>query len=139
MSSEVSAAQYNEFLDGLDLKGIKLVSGSMKLMRETPRDSRLRVETRSESTHSSSEAGRIKVNHNYIVDVKTSDSEEPALVVTCEFALVYLTKAEMTDEIWHRFSETNLFLNTWPYMREFVHNMLGRADILGIIAPVYRV
>jgi hypothetical protein len=39
----------------------------------------------------------------------------------------YTLESAMTDDLFEVFSQRNLPLNTWPYLREFVQSALSRA------------
>ncbi len=56
--------------------------------------------------------------------------------VKCELVVVYRTDVEMTPELFDAFKDSTLILNTWPYLREFVHNCTVRAGLPPLVLPL---
>jgi len=59
--------------------------------------------------------------------------------VEVAFGLEFSSQEPMTDEIFGTFSEFNLPLNTWPYLREFVATTTGRMGWTAATLPTFKV
>lgn len=73
----------------------------------------------------------------YIIQLTEEDST--LLDMTVEFGLAYRSNIPMTDAIFAVFQEVNLPLNIWPYLREYLADMLGRMNWMPFTLPVFRV
>jgi hypothetical protein len=75
--------------------------------------------------------------HRYDVTVKDDKGKKRLALVSVTFAVYYVSKIPMTDQIFEKFCQLNLPLNTWPYFREFTHNSLARMNLPEVIAPAF--
>lgn len=68
------------------------------------------------------------------------EDEAGAYDIVARFRLLYLIEPGdpiASDDI-NQFANWNAVFNAWPYWREFVSNMLGRANLPQFIVPVMR-
>ena len=129
---------YNEFIGGLNLRSLRLGEAHIKFRRAIDPTRTFEAQHTELALYKQKSPGTLVVTHRYEVLILQPPQKTPAATIVCSFRLLYETKKPMTDDIWSVFSKTSLFLNTWPYMREFVHSALGRMNIPPIIAPTFR-
>jgi preprotein translocase subunit SecB len=81
--------------------------------------------------------GKVAVSHRYDVRLDDVENEKRVLFrISVEFVVLYKSNLPMTDEVFGIFSETNLPLNTWPYLREFVASTVSRFTWTPFTLPV---
>ncbi len=71
-------------------------------------------------------AGGFNAFHSYRVRIE--EAGEPRAEINVTFGLQFDSQLPLTDQIFSVFEEINLPVNTWPYLREFVANTLGRMN-----------
>lgn len=77
------------------------------------------------------------VLQRYNVTISEPETKESKAKLAVVFKVTYSSKIPMNAEFFEMFKE-NIFLNTWPYFREFIHNTLGRMGWPPLIAPTYK-
>jgi len=75
----------------------------------------------------------------YNVSIKDTGQKKKVANLSVTFWVIYSTRIFMTEELFNIFEHRNLQLNTWPYFREFTHNMFERMGLVKVIAPAYRI
>jgi len=81
----------------------------------------------------------LKVMHKYFLTAKKPDMKDDfAIKVTARFSLRFTTKAQVNDDFFNTFRELNLYLNSWPYFREFVQSMTQRMNIPPLTLPFHK-
>lgn len=143
----VSDAQYAKFVEGVELRDIWLNEAHIEKhtipIRVLPLVAE--IETRAqwvgeESTFLVIHGYRIRVLKDEQLIVSEPDlSQEEIATIIAEFGLTYTTNLEVSEEIFERFREVNLLLNSWPYMREFVSSTLARMGLDALIIPAFKV
>lgn len=73
----------------------------------------------------------------YAVDIWTADNQR-AGEISATFCVEFSSVQAMTDDLFAGFSEVNLYLNTWPYLREFVHSACGRMGWAPLTLPAVK-
>jgi hypothetical protein len=74
--------------------------------------------------------------HRY--EVKISTDDEPSAEIAVEFGLHFHSHQAMTDVIFETFSDNNLPVNSWPYLREFLASSTGRMGWLPYTLPALK-
>ena len=100
----------------------------------------LRFETSQRHQHRVSEQG-IDVFAEYRLDViNDARGSEREVLVEAEFQLRYLSREALSATEAERrwFAELNSTLNAWPYWRELVQTVLGRAGVGSLTLPLWR-
>jgi preprotein translocase subunit SecB len=67
---------------------------------------------------------------------RAKDSEEEAVVISADYEVFLGTSRGFTDEFFTIYRDLSLPVNVWPYFREFVQNMLGRAGYPPFTLPL---
>lgn len=100
----------------------------------------LRFETNQRHQHRVSESG-IDVVAEYRLDViNDARGSEREVLVEAEFQLRYVARERLlaTEAECRWFAELNSTLNAWPYWRELVQTVLGRAGVGSLTLPLWR-
>ncbi len=131
----VTKPNYNGFIKGLDIKNIRLVSATIENMDCNYFPSSAVVKWRMAANFENKD-GEINVFHRYNVRVLEQGKEVKAKMAM-KFCVTYNSQAPMTEELFKRFKDSNLPINTWPYFREFVHSIISRMGWPPFIAPTF--
>ena len=132
-----NATEYSTFIEQIQIIDLRLVSAKIDNLgyRESPPDSE--VSLRAKAWYENAEQ-QIEVFHRYNLTVKDNKTQRPAARISVIFCLSLFSEVPMVDEIFQTFEQYNLRINTWPYLREFVHNTLARMNYTGLILPLYK-
>lgn len=133
---------YNAFIKTLELKNLFLKEAQINYISEAIKLP-VNVKESSEAKYINIPPNLItpnliRVYHTYKVRIRGKDSSKDDIVIRCTFVVIYEAQRKMTDSLFNAFKIFNLRLNTWPYLREFIHNTLGRMNIPSIIAPIFK-
>jgi hypothetical protein len=131
------AVDYRRFLNQIDIVDVRLVSARIDTAgyAESPPEYQIEVRTRARYENLNN---RIEVFHRYNLVIEDTKAKMTAGKLTVVFCVTYSSKIPMNDELFRAFKEYNLFINTWPYFREFVHNTFARMNWTGLVAPLYK-
>jgi len=133
------ASAYNKFINGLQLKNIRLLSSHIDLGNVDPRTEEGGAPLRMKSSAESSERPEgFAVVNTYRIDFQHAQSREDCGFIECTLLVEYDSAISLTDELFKVFCDRNLGLNTWPYFREFVQNTVCRAGLPPLILPVLK-
>lgn len=128
---------YVHFLSQLEIMDVRLVSAKIDNFASSvpTRDCSVSVRTRPsyENAH-----GRIDMFHRYNLTVSAPEVQHPIAKLIVVFCVSYSSQIPMTDEVFDIFKEHSLPLTTWPYFREFVHNMFSRLGWIRLIPPAFK-
>lgn len=133
----ISPAEYNAFIDGLDLRSIRMVHARIEASR-LPERSGLVPAVRAHEADYQNEEGGVRVTHSFVFTGTYPEENEPAVAVEVDFEVRYSAAGRMSDPIFAEFRRRNLPLNTWPYFREFLHAALARTGWPVYHLPVYK-
>jgi len=84
-----------------------------------------------------SSPGGFRSSCTYLVRLESADALHLEMDVT--FGLDFISKKDMNDDIFSLFQDVNLPVNTWPYLREIVANVMGRLGWAPFTLPTYKV
>jgi len=73
-----------------------------------------------------------------VFEGRRPQEEQPKVRVRVTVEVTYHAVELMTDDIFEVFSQRNLPLNTWPYLREYVQSALARAGWPVYTLPAFK-
>jgi hypothetical protein len=128
---------YLHLLSQLEIMDVRVVSAKIDNFASSGpvHDCSISVRTRPsyENAH-----GRIDMFHRYNLTVSAPEVGHPLAKLLVVFCVSYSSQIPMTDEAFAVFKEHSLPLTTWPYFREFVHNMFTRLGWIRLIPPAFK-
>ncbi len=128
--------RYNNFISQIDIDELRLVSAQVNVLDYSYFPSSADVRWRTKASYENEEEQSC-VSHRYNATIRDELNNEVKAKISVTFYIVYSTKIPMTDDLFEIFKERNLPVNTWPYFREFVHNITARLGWPPYIAPTY--
>jgi len=136
---KIDPKKYAEILRRVKLGEIYLDSCSVIHKRENLiKQKDLQVLIRDRASYEQSN-GKIKVIHKYYLKTKKTEKEKDvALEISATFCLIYFSDTHFSEEFFEIFKNTNLVINSWPYLREFVQNITQRMNIPPLTLPLFR-
>jgi len=129
-----SPAEYNEFLRGIEIHTIRMAKGSFESTVSRPPGSGTAVDVAVRS-HFVNREGEFDAIAEFRVDFEKDGAQEITGSIAATYVVTYSTEKPMTDRIWRVFSERNLRMNLWPYLREFVDSATVRMAWPRLILP----
>ncbi|MGE5619719.1 MAG: hypothetical protein ACM3US_10720 [Sphingomonadaceae bacterium] len=148
METELSPLEYAEFIHQIELDRVWLKEASVTNrygpVRPVPSSNSVKVEGMEwEPTADGFRAlHRLKVDIRHRGDADEDEEEDGARLaaeIRVVFAVDYSSSLPMTDALFSRFRKSNLPLNTWPYLREFVSSMTSRMNWQDYYVPTLKV
>ena len=128
--------KYNDFVSQIDINDIRIVSAKLDYLDYSYFPYNPAVSWRTKSWYEEKEE-EFNVFHRYNVTVSDKETKEAKAKISVTFCVTYSSKLKINEEIFDIFTKRNLILNTWPYFREFIHNIIGRMGWPPLIAPTY--
>ena len=133
---EREAANYSDFLEGLNLTSIRLGSASIRFSPELYAAKGLPPVSYSLSA----ELGEVSAKsfeaiQEFVIKGRETTRSPILMSMKCRFVARYRTQIEMTPEFFAVFKESTLILNVWPYIREFVQSCVVRAGLPPLTLP----
>jgi hypothetical protein len=119
----ISPAAYNAFIQQIELRAIWLRSADVKNAYGPGAPKEAAIAIGKDASYEQIAAG-FRTIQQYTLRIEGADTL--AAEIKVEFAADFASHEPMTDGIFTLFKEVNLPVNTWPYLREFVANTLGR-------------
>lgn len=132
-----SREDYNNFLQGLGLLGVYLITSEVETSTAQPPDGAeaLDIQTEFEPVHlevaedGSGFAIVTQIQATFVADDETLAS------ISATFGVAYQTQVSVTDTVLGLFISRNLHVHVWPYAREYVQSTLGRFGWQPIALP----
>ena len=131
----IEPAIYSAFIAQIELSSIWLHSSSIDNLGGPGNPGNTSVEVVPSARWESAEDGFVAF-HAYEVKIKVTDSKIASLSVT--FALEFKSEQPMSEELFTVFQEVNLPVNTWPYLRSFLADGLGRMGWPPLTLPTFK-
>jgi len=95
------------------------------------------VNVKRSSKYESQEGGFV-ATQNFVVSFTAPARKTPIIEISATFDLTYTSKTPLTDELFQVFSEINLPVNVWPYLRELTGSMTSRMDLPPFVLPLLK-
>ncbi|MBA7671453.1 hypothetical protein ES703_79611 [subsurface metagenome] len=131
-----SFRDYNDFVKQIEVDDLRIVSAQVNLLDYSYFPSSAEVKWKMRASYEKAE-GQFSVSHRYNVTILDKETNEDKAKISVTFFVVYSSKIPISDDFFEIFKVRNLPLNTWPYFREFVHNVIMRMGWPPFIAPTY--
>lgn len=119
--SKISPSIYKKFIRGLELEDLKVAFAKASVKESFKPPAVINVEIA--SSYKQLKNNRIKVIHEYNLECTKEGKDKTGFIVEVRYIVVYSSKTPMTKELFKIFSESSLLLHTWPYFRQYVHQM----------------
>jgi len=144
MSKEVDIKQknvlsrkgYNDFIRQIEIDDIRVVSARVDILDYSYFPSSTELKWRTKVSYEKVEE-HFNVFHRYNVTISDKEAKEVKARISVTFLVSYSSKIPISDDLFSIFKVRNLPLNTWPYLREFVHNTTMRIGWPPFVAPKY--
>ncbi len=134
-SDPIDPAIYNAFIGQVELSSIWLSSSAIENPGGPGSPGEVSIDIAGSARWESVEDG-FAAFHAYDVAFKESDSKVAGISIT--FGLEFKSEQAMTDELFAVFQEVNLPVNTWPYLRAFLADALGRMGWPLLTLPAFK-
>lgn len=134
--------EYAEFIQGIELLDVRLISSDAHsgAYRAEATELKLLVRYGSDIARVGSAEGYAFEAHPRLrVEARKGDGDEPAGHVEVRFGLRYKSEFEPTDGFLEIFSNVNLQMNAWPYLREYVQQTITRFGWTPLVLPMLKV
>lgn len=118
---------YNKFIDGLNLMEIKIAYSEAKVKEDFSPPAEVEIEENKK--FKKLKDGKFVVIHEYKMKGIEKGKKESGFFINVIYKLTYQSKIPITKKIFDVFSEISLPLHTWPYFRQFVHEMTARMGL----------
>ena len=132
----LSRKDYNNFVRQIEINNIRIVSAQVNILDYSYFPSSAEVKSRMKASYEKVEE-QFNVFHRYNVTILDKETKEAKAKISVTFLVSYSSKIPISDDLFTIFKVRNLPLNTWPYLREFVHNTTMRMGWPPFIAPTY--
>lgn len=133
--------EYAKFIQGIELLDVRLVSShaTSNAIRPDASELRLRVRYRSDITRLHNAGTYVFEAYPRLkVIASKAEGEDPAGEVEVRLGLRYESKLEPTDGFLEIFSQVNLQVNAWPYLREYVQQTITRFGWTPLVLPTLK-
>ncbi|WP_156039539.1 hypothetical protein [Deinococcus marmoris] len=129
---------YNNFIASLQLSRIELSELHAKAVQHSLEELTLQVGSKFSISCPRKDEESFTVEAQLGLDF-LSDTDEDLGSLVCIYRLEYASDIPLTDEIFAHFSQRNVPLNVWPFIREMVMNITQRFGWSGFVLPPYKV
>jgi hypothetical protein len=136
-----SPEEYAEFIRGIELLDVRLVSSESRSSAYRPEAPELKLLVRYGSDIArvnSAEGYAFEAYPRLRVDARQGSDDEPAGHVEVRYGLRYKSELKPTDGFLEIFSNVNLQVNAWPYLREYVQQAITRFGWTPLVLPTLK-
>lgn len=137
IEKKISPEKYAQFIEGLTLDDIKINFVNAKVDPAFMPPANLSL--KDESSYQIHSDGKLQIVQKYIIEARKPESSDANLAIEVQYVLLYKTLIPMTDEIFDIFKQGSLRLQTWPFLRQFVHQMTYYMHLPPLILDVIKV
>ena len=125
---KLTPQEYRTILKTVQLKELHVSSCAAKL-RKDKLGEQLKIFIEDSVHHLPSHEDALEVNIKYTLHATATTKRDYALKLECSYQLKYESVDPLPTEFVEIFLDVNLKLNTWPYFREYVQNMVSRMNL----------
>ena len=131
----ITPEQYAEFIDQIELRDLWLQNARVLNQHGpfTPEQAAVRFE--SDASWDTLADGFLAFHQHH---VRFEKSDQILAEIDVTFGLAFSSKMPMTDDTFMVFSDVNLPVNTWPFLREFVSTTVGRMGWQAFTLPAFK-
>ena len=127
---------YNEFIRGLELVTISLEKLKVDFPGASAPDvGQLEISLDDKKTKEVLPDNNVKILHRHIIVIKPVGKDDVYFKFDSTFAVLYQTASEMSLAIWEVFKNRNIYMITWPYLRELFQSTLYRFNLPPLTLP----
>ena len=126
---------YNAFIGQIELTSIWLSSSSIDNPGGPGSPGEASIDIGASARWESVDDGFVAF-HTYDVKIEVTDSKVAGISVM--FGLEFKSEQAMREELFAVFQEVNLPVNTWPYLRAFLADALGRMGWPPLTLPAFK-
>jgi preprotein translocase subunit SecB len=128
---------YREFLSHVDLKNIVLDSCTVKTNRDKIAGN-MKMDIKNKVDYVVENNNLAIIISRYNVVATRSTQKESALKIECIFRVELSSDQPITEDFLDIFTKVNLYINTWPYLREFVQSTIQRIGYPPLTLPLLK-
>jgi len=136
--SQITPARYAEFIRKLELADVALVSATADNISFPEPPTKAEVSVKLENKFENVEGGFIAFA-SYDIVVKALGTDRQMAKFAVVFALRYRSQMPMSQDVFTVFKQLNLQVNSWPYLREFIHSTSHRMNLPPLVLPTVKV
>ncbi len=133
----MSSQDYREFLKHVELKSINLDSCNVKTKRENIGPSMM-LDIRHDARFSIEEEKSGLILSTYKLTATKKAKKDYALKVDCVYRVLLMSEEPLTEDFLQIFLDVNVQMNTWPFYRELVQNMVYRVGFPQLTLPLLK-
>ncbi len=131
----IDPAIYGAFIGQIELSSIWLASSSVENSAGPGNPSEGSVDVAASAHWEPAEDGFVAF-HAYDVKIEVNDSKAAGISAT--FGLEFKSEQAMSEDLFTVFQDVNLPVNTWPYLRSFLADSLGRMGWPTLTLPAFK-
>ncbi len=130
-------AAYREFLSHVDLKNIVLDSCVVKTNRNKIA-ANMKMDIKNEVDYVIENENLVIIYSRYDIIASKTSLKAFALKITCTYRVELSSHQPVTADFLDIFTQVNIKVNTWPYLREFVQSTIQRIGYPPLTLPLLK-
>jgi preprotein translocase subunit SecB len=134
----ISKEDYKKFIDNISLLRIELFHAEFKREEKVEFPAKVTITDDSKYRILDKKKGLYIVSNHHLLTA-TSKEGKIGLKIDVTFQFTYHNEIPLTDKIFQVFSHQSLRLHSWPYFRQFVHDLTTRAGLPPLVLDVVRI
>lgn len=135
----IAPEAYFEMLKGVNLKDLSLSECNVSVDKEKiASKTELSFSWKDDVSYEMRSPDLLGAKHRFELKAPGGAKKDFLLKISCTFLLTYSTQNELSEDFLSIFVRRNVPLNTWPYFRELVQNMIQRMNIPPLVLPLLR-
>jgi len=134
---KVDPKAYGAFIEQIELEDLWLQSAAIenRYGPNMPEPGRVSIDHRDSRWEPTDKGFRAFLG--YQINILDDDQIYASVAIT--YGLEFASADPMSDEYFKVFSDRNLPINTWPFLREFFYTTLGRMGWVSLTLPTLKV
>jgi hypothetical protein len=133
---------YNRFVEGLELRRVRLIEARVHALDPMPNPAESEIELDEQYDFTPTEGGFEAVGRFRLrVRERKTKTEQGTVEVSFGFLYASVVSPGVPDfaGFFEVFKEINLPINMWPFAREYIHNAMARMDWPPFTLPLRKV
>jgi len=123
--------EYRDFIRGLNINELKMIT--LKATVEKKFEPPARILVKDSANYEIINDNTFEVIQVYNIDAKKDNEDKAGLQVEITYLIKYSIKIPMKKEYFDAFKDSSLRLHTWPYVRQFIHQITLNMNLPPII------
>jgi preprotein translocase subunit SecB len=135
--NKLPSIPYKKFVEQLRFDSMKIVFAKAEVDEQfwTPANIQIDIQ----SGYQQLPERKINISQKYNLACTKKGDDKPGFTVEVHYVLMYYSEIPISKNLFKHFKQSTLLLQTWPYFRQYVHQMAMQMNLPTLVLDMVKV